>query len=137
MTDLSLGAILISFLEYQNCQKIAAKIYPQIVPKNVPKNDARKQLFSKSAHLSVSSDLFITPFRTFLSVFVYLMERSAALRKLRQRFPSSADLSGRLGVSEYPSVCSDGHMTICRMPICPCGPDRMITCPYAHMVRTV
>ena len=34
-------------------------------------------------------------------------------------------------------VCSDDHMTICQIPICPYGLDRMIICPYDHMVQTV
>ena len=42
-----------------------------------------------------------------------------------------------IGVKEYPAVDSDDHMTVCQMPICPCGPDPMIIYPSAHMVRTV
>ena len=45
----------------------------------------------------------------------------------------SADLPG----SACWSRVSFPHMPICHMPICPYGPDRMIVCPYAHMVRTV
>ena len=43
----------------------------------------------------------------------------------------------RLGVLEYPSDCSDHHMTICHKNICPYGLDRIIICPSAHMVWTV
>ena len=42
-----------------------------------------------------------------------------------------------IGVLEYPYVCSDDHMTICHMPICPYGPDRMIICPFDRMIWTI
>ena len=43
----------------------------------------------------------------------------------------------RIGVLEYRSVCSDDHMTICHMPICPYGPDRMIICSNDHISERI
>ena len=42
----------------------------------------------------------------------------------------------RIGVLEYPFVCSYDHMSISHMPICPYGPDRISHMPISHMPKT-
>ena len=93
MTDVRFGVSLESFWGYQHDPIIAPKVGPKIDPKMMRTKDPVFQYFSKSTHDSARSNLFITPLPDLPAVFsIYLMKRPAALRKLRQRFPSSADL---------------------------------------------
>ena len=93
-TDLSLGPIWGSFSKYQNNQKIYPKVSPKIDTKIGSNKNAKNKSFSNPPTFR-TAPIFVSPtFRTFppFFFFVHTMKRSAALRELRQRFPSSADL---------------------------------------------
>ena len=73
-------------------QQSIQKQIQQFINKSIQKW-CEKHPCSKSAHLP-SAPTFVSPlFWTSPRFLVYLTKRSAALRKLRQRFPSSADPS--------------------------------------------